>query len=108
MVKSRYATNDTIFDKTKSEPRHYATWSIPRSLRGYQPVDLLVGEQYVEYTWEFGDRLDRLSKQHLGDDRLWWIIAYVNNINYPLSISPGTVIKIPVNSRQIMQKLGLM
>lgn len=108
MAKSRYSQNPTLFDSSLNEPRHYATWDIPKSLKGYKPADLLSGQPVVEYMWEFGDRLDRLSSEHLGDDMLWWIIAFVNEISYPLGIPVGTVIKIPTSSRPILEKLGLV
>jgi len=108
MSKSRYSTNAKLYDPTLQEPKHYATWTTPTSLQGYRPADLIAGQSVVSYVWRFGDRLDRLAKIHMGDDNYWWIIAFVNNITYPLGIKPGFVIQIPTSPRPTLERLGLV
>ena len=42
------------------------------------------------------DRLDLIAKRYLGDSKLWWIIAMVNNIDGDsLLVQPGTILYIP-------------
>jgi hypothetical protein len=108
MAKSRYLTNRTLFDSARAEPRHYATWTVPPALRGYNIPDLLDGQVIYEHIWEYGDRVDKLAAKYMSDDQSWWIICYVNNIAYPLGVKVGTKIRIPSDSRAIMQKLGLV
>ena len=108
MAKSRYFPNRTIFNPQRQEPVHFATWNVPINMRGYDPINLLAGQQYSEYIWKFGDRIDRLAFHHLGDDQYWWIIALVNNINYPFSsggLVAGKVLIIPSNVRDVLDKL---
>ena len=107
-IKSRYAMNATIFNQDIGEPIHYATWNIPSALRGYTPFDLLGTTSAFQYVWQFGDRIDRLSAKFLGDDRYWWIIAIINQINYPLGIKVGTIILIPSSVQPILEKLGMV
>ena len=107
MAKSRYSSNP-VMSNGVSDPIHYSTWSIPKKFWGYAPVDLLGNQEYIQYTWQFGDRLDRLAEQHLEEGQFWWVIAMVNNIRYPLNIPVGTVIKIPLSVRPILDNLGLI
>jgi len=91
-----------------TEPAHYLTWNFPTNMRGYKPIDLLGDSEFVEYTWEMGDRLDRLANKYYQDDQYWWVIALVNNISYPLGIKIGTVIRIPHDVNPVLQKLDLI
>jgi nucleoid-associated protein YgaU len=51
---------------------------------------------YTEYTWTEGDSLDYLAAAFLGNPKLWWQIMDINpTISDPLTIEPGTVIRIP-------------
>ena len=42
-----------------------------------------------------GERLDQLAYRYLSDPKLWWVIAEVNDIAWPLDLEPGTVLRIP-------------
>lgn len=106
MGRSRYFQTPTV--QRSAEPQHYLTYSLPLRYSGYAPIDLLGNSEYAEYTWEFGDRLDRLANKYYQDDQYWWVIALVNSIKYPLGIKVGTVIRIPLDVNAIMQKLDLV
>ena len=108
MSKSRYANTPLMQDKTIGEPVHYATWNPPSTMKGYGQRDLPQGEQFYTHTWQFGDRMDKLSSRYMGDDVYDWIICLVNNISDPFSITPGTQIKVPTDASPILEKLGLM
>jgi len=63
----------------------------------WRPPDIDMG-RYTLYTITEADqgRLDRVAWRVLGDERLWWAIAHVNDIAEPLgAIEPGTVLRIP-------------
>lgn len=48
------------------------------------------------YEWVQGDRVDVLASKFLGTPSLWWRLMDVNpEIINPLSISPGTHLRIP-------------
>lgn len=51
---------------------------------------------YFLYEWVETDRLDILASKYLGNSELWWQILDINpEINDPLSITPGTQLRIP-------------
>jgi hypothetical protein len=108
MARSRYFQTPLFQDSRRGEPVHFATWNLPLSLRGDAIIDLLGDTEYAQYTWEFGDRLDRLANKYYNDDQYWWVIALVNNIAYPLGIKIGTVLRIPMTVDPILRKLDLI
>jgi hypothetical protein len=108
MGRSRYFQTPVIQGKGLSEPAHYLTYNLPLQYSGYPRIDLLGDSNYAEYTWEFGDRLDRIANKYYQDDQYWWVIALVNAISYPLGIKVGTVIRIPLDINEILQKLELV
>lgn len=97
MARSRYASTRVI------DGRHYGTWRNPVAER--LDGDILEGVRTFDYTFSVGDRLDILAARFLGDDRYYWVIALVNNIIWPLGVTPGTVLKIPKNVTDILNKL---
>jgi nucleoid-associated protein YgaU len=97
MARSRYAGTPVLSGS------HYATWRQP--LAGRLDTDLLDGVETFEYTFQIGDRMDTLAARFLGDDRYYWVIALVNNIVWPLGVTPGTVLLIPRDGRQVLDKL---
>ena len=44
-----------------------------------------------------GDRLDSIAQEYLGDATLWWVIAQFNRKPTEGHLSPGDVIKLPIN-----------
>jgi nucleoid-associated protein YgaU len=51
---------------------------------------------YTLHIWRSGDRPDLVAAEALGNPLLWWAIFDINpEIIYPLSIPPGTVVRIP-------------
>lgn len=49
------------------------------------------------YAVEMGcvNRLDLISNKFYGTPLLWWAIAIMNNIDNPLDVKPGIVLRIP-------------
>lgn len=102
MSKNRYADTEII------DGKFYGTFRLPSSNRGYTELDLLEGVKTVDYTYKVGDRLDHLAARYYNEDQYWWVIALVNKINYPFAsggLKPGKVLKIPVNVRDIFDKI---
>lgn len=50
-------------------------------------------DQY--HTLQPRERLDILAFTYLGNVLLWWAICDYNDITDPLTVSPGTVLRIP-------------
>ena len=49
----------------------------------------------VEHTIVGEQQLDTLANLYYKDERLWWVIADVNDILFPLDVEPGQVVLIP-------------
>ena len=105
MAKSRFINTPVYRNLTKEEPRHYATWDLPLSMKGYGAIDLLKNQHTYSHTWQNGDRMDKLASKYLGDDNYGWLICLVNKINNPFSVVPGTVLQVPSNPQSILEQL---
>lgn len=91
---SRYKNNET---KKLNDGR-----TVYRS-RIYPEIPLSDNDTYVAS--ETGDRLDTLAYQYYNNSSLWWIIASANNIhNAPLGLKDGTILRIPKNYIEIVNK----
>ena len=54
----------------------------------------------------FGDDLTKLAYRSFGDPSLWWVVADFNDIIDPLAdIEPGTELRVPSNTRLILEVL---
>lgn len=52
-----------------------------------------------------GDRLDTLANQFYDDSSLWWIIATANNLHdAPFALPDGTILRIPIDKVEIINK----
>jgi hypothetical protein len=84
-------TKKTIDGREVYLPKIYPT--IPDS-----PSDLFIAT-------ETGDRLDTLAYQFYKNTSLWWIIAAANHIHTaPIGFQDGTILRIPTNYLEILQK----
>ena len=91
---SRYKNNET---KKLNDGR-----TVYRS-RIYPEIPLSDNDIYVAS--ETGDRLDTLAYQYYENSSLWWIIASANNIhNAPFGLKDGTILRIPRNYIEIVNK----
>ena len=48
-----------------------------------------------------GDRLDKLAGSYYNDGTLWWVIAAASGIGWWLQVTPGTVLKIPLDITEV-------
>lgn len=53
-----------------------------------------------------GDRIDLLAYKYLGDARHWWVICDYNDINFPLILETGTMLRIPSIEYFLMDIVG--
>lgn len=91
---SRYTNNET---KKLNDGRN-----VYRS-RIYPEIPLNDNDIYVAS--ETGDRLDTLAYQYYNNASYWWIIAAANNIhNAPFGLKDGTILRIPQNYIEIVNK----
>ena len=91
---SRYTNNET---KKLNDGRN-----VYRS-RIYPEIPLSDNDIYVAS--ETGDRLDTIAYQYYNNSSYWWIIASANNIhNAPFGLKDGTILRIPQNYIEIVNK----
>lgn len=97
MARSRHEKLDVV------NGNQYETFTLEQTNRFKFP-DTFDGIDYIEYVVKTGDRLDHLAAKFLTEDQYWWMIALYNNIVEPF-LTPGTTIRIPVDPRQILDRL---
>lgn len=69
----------------------------------YPEIPLSDTDIYV--ATETGDRLDTLAYQYYNNASYWWVIAAANNIhNAPFGLKDGTILRIPQNYIEIVNK----
>lgn len=56
---------------------------------------LLRDPDFTRHTVQEGDQLDTLAWNISGDETLWWIIAEVNNLFDPFTLTIGSELLIP-------------
>jgi len=49
------------------------------------------------------DRLDTLASRYLGDGTYWWIIALINDIDFPWDFASGAIIRIPISLDEVLK-----
>jgi len=57
-----------------------------------------LNDQFKIYIVKQTDELDYLAKIFGGPERLWWIIADINQIEKPYDLKPGTQLIIPTGT----------
>ena len=56
--------------------------------------------EYWVYQWQINDRIDKVAYRYFGNADEWWRILDFNpELPNPTSIEPGTMIRIPNDSR---------
>lgn len=91
---SRYeGLSYTTIPGTDNIPRK---WLHPRTALTQQDIS----QDWILYTVTSADSLDDIAFRFAGSiedkERLWWLIAEVNGIQWPLDLTPGQQIIIPV------------
>ena len=88
--------NNNPIKKTLDGKEVYRTTIMPTVQQS--PMDITIAT-------ETGDRLDTLATQFYQNPNLWWIIAAANNIHTaPIGFRDGTILRIPVNYQDILNK----
>lgn len=69
------------------------------------PSEIPVRDSDIYVMTQEGDRLDQLAHQYFNDSRLWWIIAYANNIHdAPIGLDEGLTLRIPTEFLTILSE----
>jgi len=62
--------------------------------------------KYRQRILKDGERLEHVAAQELGSSQLWWVLAAMSDIGWPMQLPPGTVINIPTSLGALSQLLG--
>lgn len=54
---------------------------------------------------QYGQRLDNIAFQYLGDGRYWWAICLMNGLDSPFNAAFGQLLRIPISISKIIQVL---
>lgn len=65
------------------------------------PLD--VKEPFLAHDFQFGEVIDALAHSAARKPRLWWMVADVNEMLFPLDVEAGASLIIPV--RELMGRL---
>lgn len=86
---SRYKYNRTIIEKDGTS-----------YLESSQPIEIPIRNEdtYYEVNTTSHNRLDLISSAYYGSPELWWVIAAASDIDDPLNVPIGTVLRIPSSS----------
>lgn len=88
---SRYEYADVVYTQPNPSGDSYATLMYH--------FDVLGTLTYTEYVWKSGDRLDLVAGATYSRAASWWMILEHNpEIEDPLNIPAGTILRIPVDS----------
>lgn len=91
MTLSRYRNLNTLENKKFYESSEFPTLDELDSISTIQ----IVVSQF--------DRLDNLAFIHLGDGAYWWVIALMNNIDWPFTFEEGQILKIPTDVKDVLK-----
>lgn len=71
-----------------------------------QRIDATPRPDDVFHTVVEGDRIDLIAYRYLGRAELWWVICDYNDIEFPLELEVGAVLRIPSAEHLQMQILA--
>tara|TARA_R100000008_G_C3514169_1_gene130427 strand:- start:165 stop:494 length:330 start_codon:yes stop_codon:yes gene_type:complete len=61
----------------------------------------------ANHIWTHGDRYYKLANDYYGDVRFWWVIAWWNGAPMEAHLSPGNLIRIPIDIQKALRALGV-
>jgi len=64
-----------------------------------------IKENAIEHTVAGEETLDALAQKYYKNDRLWWLIADVNDVFFFYDVVPGQVLLIP--DPEVLRQLGI-
>lgn len=80
---------------------------VRRFLHPREPLTLSqMTDPLVNHVVQKFEELDLLAWRAAGKPRLWWIIADVNNVLFPLDPDPGSELTVPVQDLQNRSEFG--
>jgi hypothetical protein len=53
-------------------------------------------EPILVHSFQRGEVIDEITWREVGKSRLWWVVADVSGVLFPLDIEPGTDLTVPI------------
>ena len=74
-----------------------------------EPVtdEMMENLDFTLHYWSSGDKFYKLAHKYYGDSKLWWVIAWFNQMPTEGFVSYGDVIEIPMPLEKVFQILGV-
>lgn len=61
-----------------------------------EPISVdAIGPNPIHHVVQEGDEIDALARRFGGNERLWWVIADVNDLDFPYELETGAALIIP-------------
>jgi hypothetical protein len=80
---------------------------VRRYLHAREPFNVnQMRKPLVFHDFQQDEQLDQLAWEYSGKPRLWWLLADISKIMFPLEIEPGTEIIIPTRELQAREEIG--
>lgn len=76
------------------------------SFPSIKPTDLQSPDDFF-VKLRYGQRIDNLAYQYLGDGHYWWIICLLNGLQTPFDsrLITGTIVRVPTSITKIIKTL---
>lgn len=91
MANLYYKRTDVVGDRYYRAPRY-----IEADFSGIKGREIVVSQ---------GDRLDIIAQNLFGDASYWRALALYNNIGYFFDLVPGTILVIPHNIQEVLNRI---
>ena len=91
---------DTFRERGVKHIDHYPTATLH-----HPEAAELRGIEFTSHIWKVGDRYSKLAHKYYGDSKLWWILAWYNQLPTDSHPELGQVIYIPLPLNKILAAL---
>ena len=110
---SRYESADIIVNSSKIYSNVFKDRGVKQIRQfGTKSLNFPTQEQLQEldvvgHTWRYGDRFFRLAHVHYGDPKLWWVIAFFNQMPTETTLKFGQLVFIPHPLERLLNIYGV-
>ena len=69
----------------------------------YPTEEEIVQLSVIGHAWALGDRFYKLAHEHYGNESLWWVLAWYNQVPLEADLKFGDVIEIPFPLNKVLR-----
>ena len=62
--------------------------------------------QTARHEWKLGDRYFKLADKYYGDSKLWWIVAWFNQMPTDAHVKIGDIVEVPLQIGLTLKIMG--